>query len=171
MGETTNAMTRRLPTLAYAIAATIIVLDQASKYWALNILDLPSRGQVSLSPIFNLTMVWNRGVSFGLFRSPEGQETIRWLLAAFAAIVSIALILWVRKAERKWSAIAIGMIIGGALGNLVDRVRFGAVADFLDFSGLHFPWVFNIADSAITIGVIVLLIETFMTPDKDKATL
>jgi signal peptidase II len=169
---TTGSKLGKLPVLAYGIAIVVIAVDQASKYWVLHGLDLPLRQHIEVwPPIFNLTMVWNRGVSFGLFRSPEGQETIRWLLAAFAAVVSVALILWVRKARRAWSAVSVGLIIGGAIGNLIDRVRLGAVADFLDFSGLKFIWIFNIADSAITVGVILLLLETFLTAEKDKTPL
>ena len=119
-------------------------------------------------PIFNLTLVYNRGVSFGLFQSPEGQEAIRWTLAVFSLVVALGLIVWVRKVIKPLTAVAIGLIIGGALGNLIDRVRFGYVVDFLDFSGLHFPWVFNVADSGITIGVALLLAETLLTPDKVK---
>lgn len=154
--------------LAYAIAITVIVLDQATKIWVLNLFDLPARGQVDVLPFFNLTMVWNRGVSFGLFQSPEGQETIRWILAGFSAVVAIALAVWAWRAQRRMIALSVGLIIGGAIGNLIDRVRFGAVADFLDFGALYFPWVFNIADSAITIGVIVLLIEAFFMQPKPK---
>lgn len=164
-------MTRRLPIIAYAIAAFWIVADQISKFWILNVYQLPQKSHVEVLPFFDLSMVWNRGVSFGLFQSPSGQETIRWLLAAFAAIVAVVLVVWVWRARRLWSAIAVGLIIGGALGNLIDRVRFGAVADFLDFSALHFPWVFNVADSGITVGVILLLVETFFTADKDKTAL
>ena len=163
----------RLPIMAYAIAALVIVADQLSKFWVLNVVGLSQAGdKIEISRFFDLTMVWNRGVSFGLFRSPDGQETIRWILAAFSAAVSVALIVWVWKAQRKWSAVGIGLIVGGALGNLIDRVRFGAVADFIDVSGLgFFPWVFNVADAAINIGVVVLLIETFFTSDKDKTAL
>ena len=163
----------RLPMIAYGIAALVIVLDEFSKFWVLNILGLAQAGDhIEISRFFDLTMVWNRGVSFGLFRSPDGQETIRWLLAAFSAAISVALIVWVWRAQRKWSAIGIGLIVGGALGNLIDRVRFGAVADFIDVSGLgFFPWVFNVADAGINIGVIVLLLETFLTSEKDKTAL
>ena len=157
--------------LAYLLAAVVVALDQASKFWILNVVRLEERRHIDISSIFDLSMVWNRGVSFGLFRSPDGQETIRWLLAAFAAAISLALIVWVRKAQRMWSGVGIGLIIGGAVGNLIDRVRFGAVADFLDFSGLHFPWVFNVADAAINVGVAILLIETFITAERDKTAL
>ncbi len=157
--------------LAYILAAVVLIADQASKFWALYILDLPTRLRVEVSGVFDLSMVWNRGVSFGLFRSPEGEETIRWLLAAFAAVISVILIWWVQKAKRAWSGVGIGFIIGGALGNLVDRVRFGQVADFLDFSDIGFIYVFNVADAAINVGVAILLLETFFTSEKDKTPL
>jgi signal peptidase II len=159
---------RRLPLIAYALAVAIIVIDQITKAWVLNGLQLQLGRPLEVLPFFNLTLVFNRGVSFGLFQSPEGQEAIRWTLAVFSLVVAVALIVWVRKVIKPLTAVAIGMIIGGALGNLIDRVRFGAVVDFLDFSGLHFPWVFNVADSGITIGVALLLAETLLTPDKAK---
>jgi signal peptidase II len=160
---------RRLPVIAYALAAAIIVVDQITKSWVLSGLQLQLGRPLEVLPIFNLTLVYNRGVSFGLFQSPEGQEAIRWTLAVFSLVVAVGLIVWVRKVIKPLTAVAIGLIIGGALGNLIDRVRFGYVVDFLDFSGLHFPWVFNVADSGITIGVALLLAETLLTPDKAKA--
>ena len=160
---------RRLPLLAYALALAIIVLDQVSKSWILG-LQLEVGRPVPVLSFFNLTLVHNRGCSFGLCQLPAGQEAMRCILAAFSLAVSIGLIVWVRKAVKPLTAIAIGLIIGGALGNLVDRVRFGWVVDLLDFSGLHFPWVFNVADSGITIGVALLLAETLLTPDKPKAS-
>lgn len=159
---------RRLPVIAYALAAAIIVVDQITKSWVLSGLQLQLGRPLEVLPIFNLTLVYNRGVSFGLFQSPEGQEAIRWTLAVFSLVVAVGLIVWVRKVIKPLTAVAIGLIIGGALGNLIDRVRFGYVVDFLDFSGLHFPWVFNVADSGITIGVALLLAETLLTPDKAK---
>ena len=159
---------RRLPLIAYGLALAVIVLDQLSKAWILTGIALELGRPVPVLSFFNLTLVHNRGVSFGLFQSPAGQETIRWTLAVFSLAVSIGLIVWVRKVAKPLTAVAIGLIIGGALGNLIDRVRFGAVIDFLDFSGLHFPWVFNVADAGITVGVALLLAETFLTPDKPK---
>jgi signal peptidase II len=85
---------------------------------------------------------------------------MRWVLAAFSAIVAVLLIVWARKQSRGLTLTALGLVIGGALGNLIDRVRFGAVVDFIDVSALYFPWVFNVADAAITIGVILLLIDS-----------
>jgi signal peptidase II len=112
-------------------------------------------------------MVWNRGVSFGLFQADDAG---RWILAAFSLAVAIALALWARKADRPVLAAALGLVIGGAIGNLIDRVRFGAVADFIDVSGLgFFPWVFNIADSTITVGVLLLILDSLL-PQRRPAT-
>jgi len=148
--------------LAYGLAGVVIVADQLSKFWVLEIFDLPSRGSVPVTGFFDLTMVWNRGVSFGLLTSDVGLA--RWGLALFSLVVAVALAVWARRQERLLPAVALGLVIGGALGNLIDRVRFGAVADFLDFSGLWFPWVFNIADSGITVGIALLLLDSFTGP-------
>ena len=159
---------KRLPLVAYGLAAAIIIVDQISKHWILNGLRLDLGRPMEVLPFFNLTLVHNQGCSFGLCQLPAGQDVMRWVLAVFSLAVSIGLAVWVRKVTRPLTAVAIGLIIGGALGNLIDRVRFGWVVDFLDFSGLLFPWVFNVADSGITVGVAILLIETLLTPDKPK---
>ena len=150
---------------AYAIAAAVIVLDQLVKFWVLNLVQLQERGPVPVLPIFQLTMVWNPGVSFGLLRAdtPAG----RWILVGFATAVVAGLAWWARRIARPLTAVALGLVMGGAIGNnLIDRVRFGAVADFLDFHGLYFPWVFNVADSAITVGVVLLLLDSFLPARK-----
>jgi len=153
-----SAAVTRQGWLAYGLAAVVVILDQISKFWILNVFDLPARGHVPVAPFFSLSMVWNRGVSFGMLRAEV--DLARWGLAAFSFAVAIALIVWARKTHRLLTAVALGLVVGGAIGNLIDRVRFGAVADFLDFSGLWFPWVFNVADSGITVGVILLLIDS-----------
>jgi signal peptidase II len=148
---------------AYVVAATVVVLDQASKAWILGGFDLPDKGSVAVLPVLRLSMVWNRGVSFGLLTAHDSGG--RWLLVAFAAAVVAVLAVWAARMNRLLGAIAVGLIMGGAIGNnIVDRVRFGAVADFLDFSRLYFPWVFNVADSAITIGVALLVLDSLLTP-------
>ena len=145
---------------AYVLAAVVTILDQLSKWWVLHVLRLDLKGQVPVLPVFRLTMVMNPGVSFGLMRADSSLG--RGLLVGAALVVVIALAVWVRRADRPLFATAIGLVIGGALGNnLIDRARIGQVVDFLDFSGLHFPWVFNVADSAITFGVILLLWDSF----------
>ena len=144
---------------AYGLAAFVILADQLSKYWILYVYDLPGRISTPVAGPFSLTMVWNRGVSFGLFRADA--DLVRWILTLFSICVAVALAIWVRKAHRPLLGVGLGLVIGGAIGNAIDRIRFGAVVDFLDFQRLgFFPWVFNVADSAITIGVVFLLLDS-----------
>lgn len=162
---------------AYAIAAAVVVADQISKWWMLakqfpaacpGFQPVPgsllTECQTAVLPFFKLTMVWNPGVSFGLLRADMGW--VRWALVAFSLGVAAFLAVWARKVERPLLAAAIGLVMGGAVGNVIDRARFGAVADFLDFKALYFPWVFNVADSAITIGVVLLLLDSFQRDQK-----
>jgi signal peptidase II len=153
---------------AYAIAAVVVLLDQLSKYWVLDLIRLPGRSPIPVLPIFQLTMVWNPGVSFGLLRADSSLG--RWILVLFALAIVVALALWARQLKRPLTAAALGLVMGGAIGNnLIDRIRFGAVADFLDFHGLFFPWVFNLADSAICLGVALLLVESFLRRGDEPA--
>ena len=149
---------KRTSLIAYGLAVLTIVLDQLSKLWVLNVFDLPSKGSVHVGGPVSLTMVWNEGVSFGLLRAE--QDLTRWALVVFSLAVAAFLAVWARKIEKPLLAIAVGLVRGGAVGNAIDRARFGAVADFLDFKALYFPWVFNIADSAITVGVVLLLLDS-----------
>ena len=151
----------RASLLAYGSATAVIAADQLSKLWVLNGLSLPDRGPLELLPFLSLNMVWNEGVSFNLLQ--DGETWARWGLALFSGLVAVMLILWARKVQRPLLAAALGLVIGGALGNLIDRVRFGAVVDFIDVSRLgFFPWVFNVADSAITVGVILLVLDSLL---------
>lgn len=150
----------KLGVFAYVLAAFVIVVDQVSKFWILNVVGLPARESIPVAGPFHLTFVWNRGVSFGLLRAEV--DLARWGLAAFSIIVAILLAVWARNAQRKLMAVALGLVIGGAIGNVIDRIRFGAVADFLDFSRLWFPWIFNVADSAITCGIALLLLDMLL---------
>ncbi|HEY3798638.1 MAG TPA: signal peptidase II [Caulobacteraceae bacterium] len=153
-----------LARLAYAIAAAVILLDQAVKFWVLSVFHLADKVSVQVLGPFWLSLVWNQGVSYG-FLNGAGDWT-RWALSIFAVGVAVALGLWVRWVDRLVLALAIGLIIGGALGNVIDRVRLGAVTDFLDFSRLGFPWVFNVADSGVSIGAVLLVWDTFLAPRK-----
>jgi signal peptidase II len=147
----------RLGWTAYSLALTVIVLDQLSKHWILFVYDLPARISEQVVGPFFLTMVWNQGVSFGLLRAD--QDLGRWLLVTFSILVAIALAIWARRGDRTLMALALGLVMGGAIGNAIDRARFGAVMDFIDVSRLYFPWVFNIADAAISVGVVLLLLD------------
>lgn len=146
---------------AWALAGIVLVLDQITKAWILYGLDLPSKLRIELSPVFDLTMVWNQGVSFGMLQADS--DFGRWFLVVFSLIVAVLLAAWVRTAERRLFAASVALIVGGAIGNAIDRIRFGAVADFLDFSGLGFPWVFNVADSGITVGAVLLLVDAWLS--------
>ena len=148
----------RLAYAAYAFAIVVIVLDQLTKAWIISGLSLQEVGRIPvLPPILNFSWVENTGVSFGLFGGGEA----RWGLTIFSIVVSAGLGWWALKADRRLLVTAIGLVMGGALGNVIDRVRFGYVVDFIDFSGTGvFPWVFNVADSAITVGVVLLILDS-----------
>ena len=141
------------------LAASLVLLaDQASKWWVLEILRLPERGQVPVLPVFSLTMVWNTGVTFGLFGGAGAWGP--WLLAGVALAVVVALGVWLRRAENPLVATALGAITGGAIGNVIDRLRFGAVVDFLHAHAFGWSWyVFNVADAAIVCGVGALVLD------------
>lgn len=154
----------RIAWAAYGFALVVIVLDQLTKAWMLDGLSLREVGRVFiLPPILNFSYVENTGVSFGLF----GGGAARWALSVFSIVVAAGLAWWALKSERRTLIAAIGLVIGGAIGNAIDRIRFGYVVDFIDFSGTGvFPWVFNIADSAITIGVLLLIFDSVMSERK-----
>ena len=142
----------------FATALIVLVLDQASKWWVLHGLDLPALQRVRITPFLDFTMVWNPGVTFGLLR--QGGDWGPWLLAGVALVVAALLCVWMRRAERRFTAVALGAIAGGAVGNVVDRLRFGAVVDFIHLHAGGYSWyVFNVADSAVVCGVAALVIE------------
>lgn len=157
----------KLGLFAYVLAAVVVALDQASKFWILHVFELPLKVTTPLAGPLHLTMVWNRGVSFGLLRADV--DLTRWALVAFSIVVSVFLAVWVRKATRPLAAVALGLVMGGAIGNVVDRSRFGAVADFIDVSRLWFPWIFNVADAAITIGIVLLLVDMLLQEKQGAA--
>lgn len=136
----------------------VLLLDQASKWWVLHGLDLPSVGSVAVLPVLNLTMVWNRGVVFGLLKGFGAGGHLVLALGALAVVGVLAL--WLRQAERVLVAVAVGAVAGGAIGNVVDRLRYGAVVDFIHAHAFGYSWyVFNIADSAIVCGVAALVFD------------
>lgn len=145
----------------------VFIIDQITKAYVLYGLGLNLYERVTILPFFHITLVHNIGVSFGLLAA-EGVG--RWLLVIFSVIVSIGLLSWLKKSDNRFLSIALGLILGGALGNALDRSIYGYVVDFLDFSDMHFPWVFNVADSAITVGVILLLAQQFFTPSQPDQT-
>jgi len=143
--------------LALAAAAAVAILDQVSKWWIVYRVMEPPR-TIEVTAFFDLVLTYNRGVSFGFLNT--GAAPAPWLLSGLAVVIVIALLFWLRGIEGRWPGVAVGLIIGGALGNVVDRLRLGAVVDFLDlhWGDLHWP-AFNLADSAITVGVVLLLLD------------
>jgi signal peptidase II len=144
----------RAPRCGLTVALAILLVDQASKAIVLALLAEPIR----VTGFFNLVLVWNRGVSFGMLGGLGGSAP--WLLIGLALAVAVALTIWLWRETRLLAGLALGLVIGGALGNAIDRVRFGAVVDFLDFhlSGYHWP-AFNVADSAIVVGAGLLVLD------------
>jgi signal peptidase II len=141
-----------------ALAIVVVVLDQLSKWYVLGVLMQPVPHVIEVTSFFNLVLVWNTGVSFGMFSGLA--QWMPYLLSFVAIGVAAFLVVWLRGAERWLAVVGLGGIIGGAIGNVVDRLRFGAVADFLDFhAGAWHFWAFNVADAAISVGVVLLIID------------
>lgn len=160
-------MKHRIYTLAGICFAVSLIADQITKQMVINAVGLQSQFITEVTDFFNLVLVWNRGISFGVFSNHP--EYMPWILTASALMIMVALLVWLRKVTRWQTALALGLVLGGALGNVIDRIRFGAVVDFLDFHAMGYHWpAFNIADSVIFIGVAILLIETIVEPTKAK---
>ncbi len=153
------------PLIILGVLLLIIVLaaDQLSKELLISLLS--DGREIAVTPFFNLVMVWNYGISFGLFA--EYNQAL--ILSMLSLLICGILAVWLSRAESKLVAAALGAVIGGALGNVADRLRFGAVADFFDFhvAGYHWP-AFNIADSAIFIGVVLLCADSMLAGRKQK---
>lgn len=153
------------------VALIVCAIDQAAKLWLLNAFDLANRGIVHLTPFLDLVLTWNTGISYGLF--PQESDTGRYVLLALKGAAVLILWIWLARAEQRLTALALGLIIGGAVGNAIDRLAYGAVVDFVLFHittrNFNFTWyVFNLADAAIVAGVIGLLYESVFggTPQK-----
>jgi len=151
--------------LGLPAAALLLAADQASKWWVLHGLDLPALRNVAVleaGPFgLDLTMVWNRGVTFGLLSGDGALNHV--ILAVLSAVIAGFLLRWLTRAETPLVAAALGAIIGGAVGNVIDRLRFGAVVDFLRAHAWGWNWyVFNIADAGIVCGVVVLLADALL---------
>lgn len=146
--------------LAGLVAGGIFLLDQATKLAVVQGLNLIERGGIDVfAPYLQFRMAWNRGINFGLFA--HDAEVMRWVLVAVALAVSVWVWLWVRReGATRWTAISAGLLVGGALGNVVDRLIYGAVADFLNMSccGIENPYAFNVADISIFAGAIGLVL-------------
>ena len=149
-------------------AAGALVIDQALKWLIIAAVMQPPR-VLPVTPFFNLVLVFNKGISFGLFNTSAAANA--WIFSGLAAVIIVFLLTWLRKAEGAWTAAALGLIIGGALGNVIDRFSRGGVVDFLDFYVADFHWpAFNAADSFIAVGAVFLIAESLFSkkPAPDK---
>ncbi|MEB3701693.1 Lipoprotein signal peptidase [Candidatus Bealeia paramacronuclearis] len=154
-----NVLLNRIPILAFIIAGIVMILDQATKWWMItDIMNPPF--VLKITSYFNIVLALNRGVSFSLFQagSPEGV----WFLIGLTSLIVTGILVWLFKTREKFLYISLGLVMGGAIGNIIDRFRYGAVVDFLDFhwEALHWP-AFNVADTAITIGVALIFLHSF----------
>lgn len=160
-----EARANRLFVFGLAAAAGIAVLDQVSKYWIVNIVELPLKRKIEISSIFDLTYTCNQGASFGML---AGGLPSRIFLSTLSIAIASVMIVWLGRLKRGFAAAGASLIIGGAIGNLYDRARYGCVTDFLDFSGLMFPWIFNVADVSINIGFACLILDALIHKDGPK---
>ena len=164
-------MTSRLrPGVLAALA--VIALDQASKLWLLFVFDIAHRGAVRVTPFFDLVLAWNVGISFGWFQSDSQVAQIALMIIKAVAVIVLAI--WMARSRTLIATLALGLIIGGAIGNAIDRFAYGAVVDFalfhLQIGGKPFNWyVFNLADVAIVAGVAALLYDSFLGVPAAKA--
>ena len=146
--------------LGAIVAVLAFATDQIHKWWMLKIYDIGEKKLVTITPFLDLVMVWNYGISYGLFQ--QDGEFGRYALIAIMILAVLCLVLWLASCEGRFAAIALGLVIGGALGNIVDRIVHGAVADFFSFHAFGYHWyVFNLADVAIVAGVGILLYDSF----------
>jgi signal peptidase II len=167
LDQADRARVRRNRTMGLLLALAIFLVDQASKWIVTYVLQLRQQVQIEVLPFFNLQWVENRGVSMGFLTA--GSELERWLLVAMTAGIAIFVTAWLWREKRRDDAIALSLVLGGALGNILDRIRLGYVVDFADlhFGDIHPFLVFNVGDAAITIGVLLLLIRALLTRDRD----
>ena len=154
----------------FLLAALILIADQISKWVIINVVGLQAKGMIVILPIFNLVWVENYGVSMGFLTVESDAE--RWLLVGLTATIATAVTVWMWREKARGDVLALALVLGGAVGNILDRVRFGYVADFLDlhFGDWHPFLVFNVADAAITIGVLLLIVRAFLVREKKTPT-
>lgn len=158
----------RKASLGFAIAALVFFLEQITKWIVLGPLDLRNTQVVEILPVFRLWYTENHGISLGLFQA--SSDSMRWVLVAVTSAIAVVVAWWLTREEKAGDQVALGMVLGGALGNILDRVRHGYVVDFAD---LHFGefrpfFIFNVADAAISIGVAILLLRAFLVKERPK---
>ncbi len=163
---------KQVPTIGLAVAAIVFLADQATKFIVTDVLELDilAGRMIELLPIFRIRFVANEGVSLGLLTA--GSDGARWALVALTGVIAAGVLVWMWRERNRQDRLALGLVLGGAAGNIIDRARLGYVVDFAD---LHFgEWspflVFNLADAAITIGVLVLLVRAILVRDKPAAS-
>jgi signal peptidase II len=163
-------MAERHLRLGFGLAVLLFLADQALKAVMIGPLALQAAQQIYLLPILNLTWVENYGVALGMFRA--GHDAERWILVGVTSVIAAVVGVWITREKNRMDVMGLGLVLGGALGNIVDRVRFGYVVDFIDFhiGGFRPFLVFNLADAAITIGVLLLLARAFFTRDAKAET-
>ena len=154
----------RAATGGLLLALLVVAVDQATKQWIVSGVMVPPQ-VIEITGFFNLVLVWNRGVSFGLFNS--GAPMGVWILTGLAVAIVAFLLVWLWRAESRLATVSLGLIIGGAIGNVIDRLHYGAVMDFLDFyiGAYHWP-AFNVADSAIAVGAVLFVAESLFGPSE-----
>lgn len=169
-GARSNRLT---PTLRFGViaAAITLILDQASKLWLLRVFHLAERGAVKITPFFDLVLAWNVGISFGWFQGDGPAAQISLMVVKVIAVVVLAI--WMARSRTLLATLALGLIIGGAIGNAIDRFVYGAVVDFalfhIELGGQTYNWyVFNLADVGIVVGVIALLYDSFFGASPQK---
>lgn len=144
--------------LGSGIAAAVLLADQATKLLVLTKVDFGESGLVRVTPFMDLVQTWNTGVSYGLF--PQGADGW-WILGGLKLVAAIAFFIWLARVWRPLEAVALGLLIGGALGNAIDRAAYGAVFDFVSLHAFGYRWyIFNVADIAIVVGVMLLLYDS-----------
>lgn len=163
-----SAVPRALRRYGLIAALVVVLIDQSIKYWVTQILGLPARGGfgIEVTPFFKLTFTQNFGVSMGFFHA--NSNTMRWALVAMTLAISVFVAVWMWREKARDDVIALGLVLGGAIGNILDRVRLGYVVDYADLHiGEWRPFlIFNLADAAITIGVLILLARAILLRDK-----
>ncbi len=154
-----------LSTLGVSLGVLTALIDQAHKWWMLKVFDIEAKGSVAVTQFLDLVMVWNRGISYGLFQ--QGGALGQILLSGFAVVAVVALNMWLARMTSAIGAAGAGLVMGGAVGNAIDRLVHGAVADFFSFHAGDFYWyVFNVADAAIVAGVIGLMYDSIFNSHK-----
>ncbi|MGE0844636.1 MAG: signal peptidase II [Flavobacteriaceae bacterium] len=153
--------TRRHPLAGWTAALLVLALDQASKYWFVDVYGIAGRPPLRVTGFFDILLVWNYGISYGLFQ--QDGELGRYVLIGLTVLACLLIAVWMRRSAGRIAALSLGLILGGAVGNAIDRIFRGAVVDLFHFHWGDFSWyVFNLADAAIVAGVAGLLYDSFL---------